>query len=729
MLIRCLCLWLGLAAVPHGLMAEPGDVYREKGDLKAIVKHGKLRILLPVPSTYENSLPRSGFPIHYETVILQKFAASLNVQPVVHYVDKREQLIPALLAGETDIIGANLTITKKRHKQIAFTVPFETVTEQIICRKSDSIKTLNDLKGREIAIHKSSSFWETVQALRKKQPGIKIKAVEETIPTEAIVDAVAEGKYDLTVADSNLIKAVLINNPELAAGMDLTASRPIAWGLRPQAAALQKKLNKFIEKEQWFRKRHKVYMADWAEIKKRKVLRVLTRNSAASYFLWRGELLGFEYELMKRFAKKNNIHVEMIVPPTRADLLTWLKQGKGDVVAASLTISAQRQAQGVNFSRRYNKVKEVVVARKSDDKIKNINDLAGRSVYVRPSSSYWQTLTQLKKDGIDVVIKPAPEDLETEEIIEKVASGEYDLTVADSHIVAIELTIRDDIKSALEVKDNVLQGWVVRKDSSKLLAKLNAFVKKEYRGLHYNILYKKYFTNKHSINKYVNARVDMGDGKISPWESITRSYASKYQFDWRLITAQMYQESGFDPKAKSWVGALGLMQVMPKTGRSMGFKDLQQPEKGLHAGVKYLAWLRERFEAELSVKDRMWFILAAYNAGLGHVFDARTLARRKGLDPNIWFGNVEQAMLLLSKKKYARRARHGYVRGYEPVQYVRKIRDRYNAYLRLVDNQVLIPKNNGMTAACRTQSVISDVAAVGYDFKVVYISRQVQTAH
>ena len=148
----------------------------------------------------------------------------------------------------------------------------------------------------------------------------------------------------------------------------------------------------------------------------------------------------------------------------------------------------------------------------------------------------------------------------------------------------------------------------------------------------------------------------------------------------------MYQESRFNPEAKSWVGAQGLMQVMPRTAKEMGISNLKQPETGIKAGVQYLNWVRDRFEPELNVKARMWFTLAAYNAGQGHVKDARRLARKQGLNPNRWFDNVEKAMLLLSKKKYYSKARHGYVRGREPVNYVREIRSRYRAYIRLAND-------------------------------------------
>jgi len=159
--------------------------------------------------------------------------------------------------------------------------------------------------------------------------------------------------------------------------------------------------------------------------------------------------------------------------------------------------------------------------------------------------------------------------------------------------------------------------------------------------------------------------------------------ATSHQFDWRLITAQMYQESRFNPKARSHVGAVGLMQVMPRTARELGYKLPFSDAKGIEAGVNYLAWCRDRFDATLPPQERLWFSLAAYNAGAGHVFDARRLAKQQGLNPDIWFDNVEQAMLLLSQRKYYHHARFGYVRGGEPVNYVRQIRKRYRAYLDL----------------------------------------------
>ena len=174
---------------------------------------------------------------------------------------------------------------------------------------------------------------------------------------------------------------------------------------------------------------------------------------------------------------------------------------------------------------------------------------------------------------------------------------------------------------------------------------------------------------------------------ISPYDELERGETLKYGLDWRLITSQMYQESRFNPKARSFAGAQGLLQVMPRTGRQLGYSNLTRPENGVAAGVAYMDWLEQRFPARLDLAEKLYFTLAAYNAGHGHVEDARRLAERLGKDPDKWFGNVEEAMLLLSRPEYARQARYGYVRGAEPVKYVRQIKNRYLGYVSALEEE------------------------------------------
>jgi membrane-bound lytic murein transglycosylase F len=173
-------------------------------------------------------------------------------------------------------------------------------------------------------------------------------------------------------------------------------------------------------------------------------------------------------------------------------------------------------------------------------------------------------------------------------------------------------------------------------------------------------------------------------GPLTPYDALLKRHSARYNLDWRLMAALAYQESRFDPSARSWAGARGLFQLMPVTGRELGFDDLEDPNQGIPAGIQYLARLIDQFEPTLPFRQRVRFALAAYNAGYGHVVDARRIAAELGLDPNRWFQNVERAMLLLENPKYYRRARHGFCRGQQPVKYVSEIQSRYDTYVKLL---------------------------------------------
>ncbi len=655
--------------------------YIEGGDLASITQHGYLRVLSPSHS-HTTHLPRQGFPHNHEHELLERFAGSIRVKLGYVTVERYQDLIPYLLKGKGDLIAANFTVTPNRKDHIVFTVPVTTVNEQIVTRQDDTrLHTLSDLNGRTITVHRSSAFWDTVSTLQKQYPDLHIKDAPEHLEIEHILDGIAQKDFDLTVADSNLVNAMLSYRSDLRPALTITNDRQIAWGVRPKATDLLTALNTFLNKAQLSRHRPSVSKDDLPGIRKRRVLRVLTRNNPATYFLWRGELMGFEYELARHFAKQQKLRVEVVVPPTREDLIPWLLEGKGDLIAASMTISDQRKNQGLEFSRPYLTASEIIVARadEPESRLGSFEDLAGRTVVVRRSSTYWRTLKQIQNQGITVNIETAPEDLETEELIAKVAEGEYDLTVADSHILDIELTWRKDIRAAFALGDPQQLGWAVRTSNPQLVQAMNDYMKKEYRGLFYNITLQKYFKNSRTIRKHAEFRTTH-TGELSPYDTLVQRYAKQYGFDWRLIVSQMYQESRFNPQARSWAGAVGLMQVLPGTARSIGFHDVKSPEQSIHAGVQYLDWVRERFDPELPVEIRTWFALAAYNAGHGHVRDARRLARKLDLNPDRWFGHVEKAIQLLAKRKYARQARHGYCRGSEPVQYVHEIKRRYEAY-------------------------------------------------
>ena len=652
-----------------------------RGDLERIQTSGVLRILVPVNLAGGRYLPRNGSPIGEHQEMLEHFAASRGLTaelvPIQHFRD----MIPALEAGQGDILLANLTVTEARKKRIAFTVPITHVREQLLVRHDETaINSAADLAGRSVMADPSSNFWKTLTRLQRKYPDIKLVERPAQLRDEDEIDQLAEGMVDAVVRDSNVVDMYLAYRDDIKVAFDIGRQQDIAWGVRRDAPTLLLALNDFLHLENLADLQTSHYTDDLDGLKQRKVLRVLLRNNAASYFLYRGELMGFQYEMAKQFAKQHRLRLEVVVPDSHQEMMEWLVQGRADVASGFLVPRDSDRELGIEFSRPYHRAKAHFIVREHDP-LTDLAGLKGRTVMLQQSSNHWDWLQQLRTEGHDFTLLAAPEALETEDLIHQVATGEVDITVADEHLMDIEIAQGVKIRSAFAYGEEQPHSVAVRKGNEKLLAALNAFIKQENKGLLYNILYKKYFRNKRGIRKYARAFEEtLETGRLSPYDDITRRYADRYGFDWRLVTAQMYQESRFDPKAISFAGARGLLQVMPKTANQMGFKQLEDPDTGIHAGIKYLDWVRERFDDDLEFPDRLWFSLAAYNAGYGHVADARRLAKKKGWDPNRWFDHTEKAMLLLGRKEYARQAKHGYVRGREPVNYVSNIRSRFKAY-------------------------------------------------
>ena len=657
-------------------------------DFDAMSERNLLRVL--IPRTEGNVyLPRKGYPLDIELEQIKNFSDKHNLKLQKIYVPDFDQLIPNLIDGYGDIIAANMTVTSERKEFIDFSLPIHHVKQKLVQRSSDTpVKKKSDLKGKTIAVKPSSSFWATAQKLKDKYPSIQVVSLRNNLDIDEILDRLSNKEFDATIQDTNLIESIYTYRSDVSATLTLSKEEPIAWGIRQNSPLLKQTLNSHVQKQELKQLDDLAHTGDWKSIKKRKVIRMITRNNAANYFLYKGQLLGFEYELAKQFAKKNKVRLEIIVPPDNEDMFDWLAEGKGDFIAASLSPTKSRLKKPVKFTRHYLKTKHQLVQRKDEDQITSIEQLNGRTIAVRKSSAYLETVKNLQDIGIKVATEFVPEELETEDIINRIAIGKYDLTISDSHILNLELLWRNDIQSALSLTNENDVGWVVRKNNHQLLKALNRFHRKNYKGLIYNLTYQKYFVNPSHTKPSANNLIS-DENKLSPYDDLVKNYAAKYGFDWKIIVAQMYQESRFNPKAKSWVGALGLLQVMPRTGEEFGFTNLSDPETGLHAGIKYMQWVQNRFNHELPVKDRMWFTLAAYNAGVGHVRDAIRLTKKMGWNPNRWFNNVERAMLLLRLKKYYRKSRFGFVRGREPVTYVRKIKQHYEAYSKLLPDTQL----------------------------------------
>lgn len=433
------------------------------------------------------------------------------------------------------------------------------------------------------------------------------------------------------------------------------------------------------------------YQARLGDILERRYLRVLTSDNAFDYYLDGGRPRGLQYEMVRAFVKRLNaqhppppgmpkIQFEMIPVPD-GELLPMLLSGRGDLVAARLTITPERSSV-VAFSRPYLSVDEVVVQRRGGPAMAGPEALAGRSVWVRPSSSYFQSLadqnTKLRARGMKPIrVEPVDESLPTERILTLVAKGTFERTVADSLIAEAAARLHPELQvlDGVRLRSQGRVAWAVRPDAKALLAEVDAFLPSYKEGsLHGNLALDRYFGNLQPVKK----RLEEGsEAAISPWDDTFRRLGPRYGFDWRLMAAVAWQESRFDATARNRSGAVGLFQIKPETAAEpyIGIEKVEGPNHvadNIHAGIKYLAWIKQRYFDEsqgMSEQDRVRMTLAAYNAGPRTVARARKRAEHMGLDPDRWFRHVELAMLAMRKR--------------EPVKYVSEINQSYVAYLLL----------------------------------------------
>ncbi len=694
-------------AVPGEAHVQIGahDLEADTGDWDAILERGAIRVL--VPSTEEAFLPRQGAPGALDRRLVRDLAARHDLEVEFILVPEHDQLMPLLLEGMGDVVAAQLTVTESRAEDVAFTWPLRTVEEILVGRAGDEDppESLEDLNGRQVHVRPGSAYADTLRDVRDEEaPELDIVHASERLDTETIAYEVTRGERPLTVVDSHILSSIETYNDGLERLLTLNEGRDIAWALRPDNPELKRVLDAFMVESALAGDRDATFDGDLDGIRERGVLRVLTRNNPVTYFLHRGERHGFEYTLARRLAEELDVRLEMVVPPTRDALIPWLLEGRGDLIAASLTVTPGRQEE-VRFSEPYLFADEILAGpttpaegdERVPERVQDLSDLEGYAVHVRESASYFDTLSALAEE-VAFDIEPVPEHLETMEILGMVADGEIPLTVADTHILQVERAYRDDIRPLIALTGDVgstspipsrvgLEGenpiaFAMRPDAEDLAARVDAFASSLTEREFYHVALRRYFERRRGPSGGRIHRPDE-EGRISDHDQHIRHFADEYGIDWRLMAALAWRESRFDPRAKSWVGAVGMFQVMPRTGRALGFHNLSDPRQGTHAGIMYFHRLLSRLDPRIPFEERLLFALAGYNSGLGHVSDARRLAERKGLDPNRWFDNVERAMLLLQRPEYYRQARHGYVRGHEPVRHVREIHEQYRTYAQL----------------------------------------------
>ena len=424
----------------------------------------------------------------------------------------------------------------------------------------------------------------------------------------------------------------------------------------------------------------------------RKVIRVLTTYSKTFYFMDKGTQRGaaydifrlFEEDLNKKLSKEKKLkqkHLKvriLFIPVARQELLNALVTGKGDIAAANLTITEERQKKVDFSSSLYSNVRELVVSGPSSPDLSSLDDLAGKEVFVRKSSSYYESLTALNRRFAAekkplVILKEAPDTLEDEDLIEMVSAGLIPLIVVDSH----KAVFWKQVFPAIKIHDGIALrtggeiGWAIRKGSPLLKAALDDFIKRNRQGTAVgNEILARYLKN----TKYVkDAASEDERKKFISLIQYFQKYGDKYDVDWLLMAAQGYQESQLNQALRSPVGAIGVMQVMPDTGKSLEVGDISQAEANIHAGIKYMRWMIDQYYGKepMTQLDKAMFAFASYNAGPSRISQLRKEAAKRGLDQNVWFHNVEY----IAAEKI----------GSETVTYVSNIYKYYIAYRLIMD--------------------------------------------
>jgi len=430
-------------------------------------------------------------------------------------------------------------------------------------------------------------------------------------------------------------------------------------------------------------------------IRERGRLIAITHNNSTGYFIYRGLPMGMHYDMLKALSKKMDLELEIIVEDDLTKGIALLNSGKADILAVDLTYTKERN-KTINYTLPIGYNKQVIVQRKKaygkkakkTAFLKRALDLDGREVYVQKGTIFTSELKHVE-EVTGSSFKIIEDSIHTqEELVLMVSSGQIDYTACDARVAkANQAYVGNlDYHIALSVEQKLC--WAVPQGADSLKNYINNWLKSFTQSTKYAVLNKKYFNTDHSNFYKDKTNLPIRGGRLSPYDKIIKKYAKELDWDWRLLASMIYQESRFNPNTVSWSGAKGLMQMMPTTAARFNLTRPFNPDDNIRAGVAFLKWIEKQFDdAGISKEEKIKFMLASYNVGLGHVFDARKLAKKNGKDDKRWTENTDTFIILKANPKYFHDpvVKHGYCRGREPYNYVRIIIERYEDYKNLVD--------------------------------------------
>lgn len=424
---------------------------------------------------------------------------------------------------------------------------------------------------------------------------------------------------------------------------------------------------------------------DLPQLKAAGEITAVTLYSSTSYFQYKMEPMGYEYDLIKDFARSEGLKLNIKVAENATRLIEMLEAGEADVVAYPILVN-NKLKENYLYCGREEQTSQVLVQRanKGDTILTDVTQLIGKDIYVKPATKYYQRLKNLDEElGGGIHIKDIEKDtITTEDLISMVSQGEIPYTISDDNIARLNKTYFWNINVSLKVSFMQRSSWLVRKTSPKLAEAINAWASDKSGSHVYKAAMKRYF----ELSKQP-LTVDLPpvkNGHISPYDDLFKKHSKNIGWDWQLLASISYQESHFNPSVVSWAGAEGLMGIMPNTARALGVTphELKDPDIGIRTGVDCLRKFRQGFSEITDPQEKIKFTLASYNAGIGHIYDAQRLAEKYGKNPLIWEDNVAEYIRLKSDPEYYNDpvCKHGYLRGSETFNYVREVIQRFDYY-------------------------------------------------
>jgi membrane-bound lytic murein transglycosylase F len=412
-------------------------------------------------------------------------------------------------------------------------------------------------------------------------------------------------------------------------------------------------------------------------------------HGAASYFLYRGEQMGFEYELALGFAQELGVELDVLTPPPGVELTSWLKAGKGDVLAGLFT-NSEENGKTLSVSLSYLETRAQILAGRTAPGIGAVTELAGKTIAVQPDALYaHQLLSSLPPWSLLPVLTKVPSDDGINNAVQAVERGQVTAMLVPELVAEITQRVYPGkLRTIWTIPEPVQLVWAVRPEQTDLLRAINNYLERANRSGLRKMLFDKYFVNAEYLgNSTRMAESTLIAKRLSRYDHLIARHAEEAGFDWRLVAALIFEESRFDNQRVSEAGAYGLMQITPMAAQDMGVKNYTAPRGNIVAGVKYLQSLARQFPHGRP-DDRLALMLASYFLGSGHVEDAQRLARQLGYDPHCWEESMERALSLLEDPAYYTQTLYGSTLGSRAVRYVNAIRKRYALYSQYVTREL-----------------------------------------